>query len=202
MNSLRKKLIVSFGAFIIAVVIVLSSFTFIMSKKAVGDTAMNIIPEVTRQAAESISNKIQVDLNNMESIARQIAEYDDNDIDGLSDLLYEIAVREDYSSIGIGLLDKSLISVDGLAGTLPSRPLYDKAYEGTSAVGEPQVLENIDGVSMLFAVPIKSEETNEVKGVLAIRKSADNILTMPETIKLLNTGNATIYNVRKEKRNY
>lgn len=73
-SFLCEKIVVSFGGFIIALVLIISFLTFFMSKDTVNSTVKNIVPEVVEKSSIVISNKIEIEMHSIESIARQVSE--------------------------------------------------------------------------------------------------------------------------------
>ncbi|MCR4944526.1 MAG: hypothetical protein K5986_08785 [Clostridium sp.] len=186
MNTIKQKLLISFGAIMSIVVISMSIITFIMSQNAINDTAMGIIPEVVYQASEVVSNKIQIDIQSMEIIADELEDMDD--INKQLELLSKL-IEDNGEYICMGVADLNGVTHDTMGDTenFSDRVEFQSALTGKSALSEPIYIKEYDTMTSFFAIPIKDSKTGEVKKVLTAFKSVDDI-TDTVTDKIVGNG--------------
>ena len=190
MKSIREKLVVSFGGFIIALVLIISFLTFFMSKDAVNSSVTHIVPEVVEQSSIVISNKIEIEMHSIESIARQVSEIEEGE---RLQILQEVCNREGYISMGIGDLSGKVQTMMGIEIDYSTSPAYLSAVSGKASISEPTYIQEYDSLTIVYFVPIKSKEAKEVTGVLTVCTLAEDIISVVNDITLLETGNATIF---------
>ncbi|WP_411680872.1 methyl-accepting chemotaxis protein [Clostridium thailandense] len=195
MRSIKSKMIISLGLLIGIICIGLGIISFINSSKALESNLSKTLPEIAKQAANTVQGRLEEHLVFLDSIAaRPEIRNPNNSWENKMPVLSEEAKR--MGSIRISVVDKdgNVKGTDGTTANVKDRPYFQKSMAGKSNVSDPLISKTNGDLIVVYAVPIKYD--NEIIGVILETRDGNRLSELTNEVKVGSSGYA--FMIRKD----
>lgn len=198
MKSIKIKMILYIGLLLLAVCISLSSASYITASKAITSQVNETLPQVAKQGAQVVSEKMNGVLESLEVLANRDRLKDlNNSWEDKDKILQEETSRNGYISMLIAGPDGLAIMTTGKTVDISDRDYFRKAAAGTEAISEPIISKDDGSLIIVYAVPIKLN--GQIVGVLAALKDGNDLSVLTNDITFGKSGKAFMINEKGTK---
>lgn len=198
MKSIKIKMILYIGLLLLAVCISLSSASYITASKAITSQVNETLPQVAKQGAQVVSEKMNGVLKSLEVLANRDRLKDlNNSWEDKDKILQEETSRNGYISMLIAGPDGSAIMTTGKTVDISDRDYFRKAAAGTEAISEPIISKDDGSLIIVYAVPIKLN--GQIVGVLAALKDGNDLSVLTNDVTFGKSGKAFMINEKGTK---
>ena len=190
--SIKIKMLAKLVLLIALVCISLGGTSFYMNKKAVSETAQNLMKTLSNQMATNIQSDIKNKYQLLESAAndRNIKNLDIT-FEEKKAILEEEVKGHGYITIGISNLEGDITYTNGITENINNIDYFQKAIRNENAVSEPFTSKiNKNDLFMAYAVPIKNN--NNIVGVLVALRDGNEISRLNDAVEFGKTGRAYV----------
>ncbi|PPK48670.1 methyl-accepting chemotaxis protein [Clostridium algidicarnis] len=191
-SSIKVRMVISLVLLIAIVCGSLGATSFSRSKKAVTETAQNLMETLSKQMATNIQGDIKSKYQLLEAVAND-SDVKDFDIkfDEKKVILEEEVKAHGHMTIGISNLSGDINYTNGITENIKGTDYFQRALRSENAVSEPFVTKTGNNeLVMAYAVPIKNN--NNVVGVLVALRDGNEIAKLNDTVEFGKTGRAYV----------
>ena len=177
-KSIRTKLILLFGILIFSICIGLGAIAYFISSDALSSNIDESLMEVTHEASEVISSRVENQLNVLEAYAQMdIIKNTQVSLDEKIIFLKKESKRSGH--LWMSYIDSDANGYTTLDSTANVKDLdyFKKAISGQRAVSDPFKSKITNDMIVSFAVPIKDDEGNII-GVLGAVRDGNELSDM------------------------
>lgn len=193
MKSIKAKLLVFLSLLIGVICIGLGVISYINSMNALKSNSGKSLSKIAEQTASNIQGRIEGELKALEVVAaRPDIKDPNNSIENKMSILLEEVKRN--GSMSMAIIDKNGDSkiTDGTTSQTKDRQYFIDAMAGKSNVSDPMVSRAIGKVVLVYAVPIKNNNT--VEAVLVGVRDGNHLSELTDQVKIGQSGTAFIIN--------
>lgn len=191
-SSIKVRMVISLVLLIAIVCGSLGATSFSRSKKAVTETAQNLMETLSKQMATNIQGDIKSKYQLLEAVANDSNVKDfDIKFDEKKVILEEEVKAHGHMTIGISNLSGDINYTNGITENIKGTDYFQRALRSENAVSEPFVTKTGNNeLVMAYAVPIKNN--NNVVGVLVALRDGNEIAKLNDTVEFGKTGRAYV----------
>ncbi|MBU3193110.1 methyl-accepting chemotaxis protein [Clostridium algidicarnis] len=191
-SSIKVRMVISLVLLIAIVCGSLGATSFSRSKKAVTETAQDLMETLSKQMATNIQGDIKSKYQLLEAVANDSNVKDfDIKFDEKKVILEEEVKAHGHMTIGISNLSGDINYTNGITENIKGTDYFQRALRSENAVSEPFVTKTGNNeLVMAYAVPIKNN--NNVVGVLVALRDGNEIAKLNDTVEFGKTGRAYV----------
>ncbi|MBU3209386.1 methyl-accepting chemotaxis protein [Clostridium algidicarnis] len=191
-SSIKVRMVISLVLLIAIVCGSLGATSFSRSKKAVTETAQNLMETLSKQMATNIQGDIKSKYQLLEAVANDSNVKDfDIKFDEKKVILEEEVKAHGHMTMGISNLSGDINYTNGITENIKGTDYFQRALRSENAVSEPFVTKTGNNeLVMAYAVPIKNN--NNVVGVLVALRDGNEIAKLNDTVEFGKTGRAYV----------
>ncbi|MBU3204996.1 methyl-accepting chemotaxis protein [Clostridium algidicarnis] len=191
-SSIKVKMLIKLVLLIAIVCASLGATSFSRSKKAVTETAQDLMETLSKQMATNIQGDIKSKYQLLEAVANDSNVKDfDIKFDEKKVILEEEVKAHGHMTIGISNLSGDINYTNGITENIKGTDYFQRALRSENAVSEPFVTKTGNNeLVMAYAVPIKNN--NNVVGVLVALRDGNEIAKLNDTVEFGKTGRAYV----------
>lgn len=198
MKSIKIKMVLYMGLLLLAVCIGLGSASYITASKAIASQVNETLPQVAKQGAQVVSERMNGVLGSLEVLANRDRLKDvNNSWQDKDKILQEETSRNGYISMLMAGPDGLATMTTGKTVNISDRDYFRKAVAGTAAISEPIISKDDGSLIIVYAVPIKLN--GQIVGVLAALKDGNDLTGMTNDITFGKSGKAFMINEKGTK---
>ncbi|MBU3207180.1 methyl-accepting chemotaxis protein [Clostridium algidicarnis] len=191
-SSIKVKMLIKLVLLIAMICISLGVTSFSRSKKAVTETAQDLMETLSKQMATNIQGDIKNKYQLLEAVANDsnVKNFDIK-FDEKKVILEEEVKAHGHIAIGISNLSGDINYTNGITENIKGTDYFQRALRSENAVSEPFVTKTGNNeLVMAYAVPIKNN--NNVVGVLVALRDGNEIAKLNDTVEFGKTGRAYV----------
>ncbi len=194
MKSIRTKFAIILGLIVFIVCAGLGVVSYVTAENAITVVAEEMMVQMVSKSSQMIEGKLNYQFGILNTLANTEFIRDTNiTTEEKLEYLKEVAVREGYSSFGVGDTQGKVMIIGGVELDLSERPYYQAVLQGNVMVTDP-IASKADGKLVVnYAVPIKDKSENII-GVLIGSRNGDELSGLTNTIQIGETGKAYMLN--------
>jgi len=165
--SLKRKLILIFGALIAIALTIEGSLAIYTARKAVSEKIEDHLADKAADIALIIDGKLSALFQFIEGVSR-MPSLRDNSLSlrqKAQTLVHEAESNEDITAFAVCDTQGTCIDTDGNKIFLGDRDWFTAAIKGANFITEPQLARKLNTLQIILAVPIRGDE-QEIIGVL------------------------------------
>lgn len=191
-SSIKVRMVISLVLLIAIVCGSLGATSFSRSKKAVTETAQDLMETLSKQMATNIQGDIKSKYQLLEAVANDSNVKDfDIKFDEKKVILEEEVKAHGHMTMGISNLSGDINYTNGITENIKGTDYFQRALRSENAVSEPFVTKTGNNeLVMAYAVPIKNN--NNVVGVLVALRDGNEIAKLNDTVEFGKTGRAYV----------
>lgn len=191
-SSIKVKMLIKLVLLIAIVCASLGATSFSRSKKAVTETAQDLMETLSKQMATNIQGDIKSKYQLLEAVANDSNVKDfDIKFDEKKVILEEEVKAHGHMTMGISNLSGDINYTNGITENIKGTDYFQRALRSENAVSEPFVTKTGNNeLVMAYAVPIKNN--NNVVGVLVALRDGNEIAKLNDTVEFGKTGRAYV----------
>lgn len=190
-KSIKSKLILSFILIIVLLCSGLSLISIYVSQNSIKKTVTTTLPEIAKQASNSIDTYLTSQLRTVELLAENDKlKNPDTPLDVKLAILQEEA--ENIKALKISILDNRgniLVSTNN-SYNVPPKDSIRKSNQGSSFISDPVISDDGKTTVMMYVAPIKFKD--KIVGALSVTQSADELNKYSSNIKFGKSGQCFI----------
>ncbi|PJI07395.1 MULTISPECIES: methyl-accepting chemotaxis protein [Clostridium] len=191
-KSIKRKLVVLIGLIILAISTGMGAIFYINAYNALVSNIGKTFPQIATQAANTVQASLDEHINELKIISSMDEIKNGSDINNKLSVLK--AQNNANGSIKMGYADVNgiITYTDGTKANIKDKVYFKEALAGKSYVDDPVVAADKKSMSMVYAVPIKNN--NSITGVLVSVRDGLELSEMIKKISFGKTGSAYMIN--------
>jgi methyl-accepting chemotaxis protein len=191
LKSIKTKLSLSFGGLLIIICAGLGIISYIASADAISSNIDESLSQISTEAAKTVQNAVKIQTNALEALAESESIKSDRlTIEAKLESLKSEVKRSGHVNIGIADLQGNLKTTEsaGESVSISDSAYFKEALSGKVAVSNPVIRETDNRLVLVYAVPIK--DNNTIKGVLIATRDGNVLSNFTNTIHFGKNGTA------------
>jgi len=192
-KSIKTKLSLSFGALLFIICVGLGILSYVVSSNALSSSINESLLYMANEASKVVEARVDVELGTLEALAETDSIKGDTlTLDEKLDLLKKEVDRCGHIEMGIVDLEGNAKGTDGSSTNVADRDYFKEALAGNRSVSDPLVSKVSNSVVLIYAVPIKVNNT--VTGVLYVNRDGNELSNLTNDIRFGKSGTAFMIN--------
>lgn len=187
-------MVLSFGTLLLFICLGFGIASYLAASSALEANAEETLPQMARDGANIVTERISGTLGAMDVIANQ-AEIGDMTLprEQKEPILYAEASRAGFFNLGVADLEGRIEFLDGNILNIEDEDYFKESLEGRRAISDPFL--KADGtLNIQYAVPIRQRETNSIVGVLVATGNGKVLSAITNDITFGESGKAYMVN--------
>ena len=194
MKSIKKKLIIYFGAVLLIICLALGTSAYYSAQDALEKDAKVLMTQIANQGVKVVEGRINEQLSLLEALAENKEIKNENlPWETKKVILEEEAKLRGHELMGIVDKEGNAKYINGQSVNIKDRLFFQRAISGKRAVSDP-LIGKVDGsIKVIYAVPLKNE-AKDIYGVIMCGRDANELSQITNDITAGKTGNAYMLN--------
>lgn len=187
LKSIRAKLLISMLSLVAVMCISLTGFAYYSARKALVNSSVDLMSEISRSSAEKLEDEIKANLRSL-TLTANTPRIKDPKVswEDKKTILQSSIELEGHTMLGIADLTGKVTYTDGTVLDIKDRDYFKEAIKGNNYVSST-FKSKIDGKTLIaYAAPIKNN--GSVTGALIAIRNSDDLSKMTNKITFLSTG--------------
>jgi len=191
-NSIRIKILIFLIPILLIAFTILSILGYKFANSSLSNSNLEIMKEMTKVAASKANDRINAEIDNIESLACIPIMTDKNyTIEEKVQYLKPIAEKKGLIEMSIGDVEGNFISTTGNIKNTKTSQSYINSMIGVSSITNPYVDPVTNKKVVTYSAPILDSE-NKIIGIITSTKDCSDFISLADEIKFLETGSIVI----------